>query len=292
MKSISPQIRVVSAEFAKRIIDKSATFSTKKTLKNLRKRISTFLGSFNLVFAFPLIVIKRTSLLLEKTRIAVPAMNSIIINAYFKGVFASNLVLTSYFDQPTMTVFEGVHRLPKEILRRKQDMVISFPRTTPLQADQKGISPYVPVQVVPFLNENSTHVSMSPDALSSDLNLSSYPLIVNEAKFRTLFLDKSRRLNSQKVIEVPLRILSRADKRLAIASREKHRQSTYEFAPSEHVIRVHPQIIRETKERIVEKEKVSPQQAKPLSFDVNRLADQVYQLIERKVRIERERRGL
>lgn len=50
-----------------------------------------------------------------------------------------------------------------------------------------------------------------------------------------------------------------------------------------------PQIIRE--ERIIEKEVASKSPQLP-KIDVDHLADQVYQLMERKIRIERERRGL
>lgn len=50
-----------------------------------------------------------------------------------------------------------------------------------------------------------------------------------------------------------------------------------------------PQIIKE--ERIIEKEVASKSLQLP-KINVDRLADQVYQLMERKIRIERERRGL
>ncbi len=60
----------------------------------------------------------------------------------------------------------------------------------------------------------------------------------------------------------------------------------------EHVTSTHTEIV---KERVIEREsdskplQVTPQ---PPSIDVDRMADQIYQLIERRVRIERERRGL
>ena len=58
----------------------------------------------------------------------------------------------------------------------------------------------------------------------------------------------------------------------------------------EHVTSTHTEII---KERVIEKEDKPPHATPQLpSVDVNRLTDQVYQLMERKVRIERERRGL
>ena len=58
----------------------------------------------------------------------------------------------------------------------------------------------------------------------------------------------------------------------------------------EHVTSTHTELI---KEKVIEKED-KPLQATPQlpSFDLNRLTDKVYQLLERKIRIERERRGL
>ncbi|MEA3281840.1 MAG: hypothetical protein U9Q68_04650 [Euryarchaeota archaeon] len=56
-----------------------------------------------------------------------------------------------------------------------------------------------------------------------------------------------------------------------------------------------PKNMEVIKERVVEKEvDFKPPQiaSQPSGIDANRLADQIYQLIERRVRIERERRGL
>jgi hypothetical protein len=60
----------------------------------------------------------------------------------------------------------------------------------------------------------------------------------------------------------------------------------------EHVTSTHTELI---KERVIEKEEESklPNATPPLpSIDVNGIADQVYSFIERKIRIEKERRGL
>ena len=58
----------------------------------------------------------------------------------------------------------------------------------------------------------------------------------------------------------------------------------------EHVTATHTEII---KERVIEKEdKVSHATPQLPRIDVNRLTDQVYQMMARKIRIERERRGL
>lgn len=60
----------------------------------------------------------------------------------------------------------------------------------------------------------------------------------------------------------------------------------------EHVKR-NPKIINEAREQIVKEQTlVSEQKVILPSIDMNRLSDQIYELIERKVRIERERRGL
>ena len=52
-------------------------------------------------------------------------------------------------------------------------------------------------------------------------------------------------------------------------------------------------IINETEEEVAKKQPfVSEPQINLPSIDMNRLVDQIYELIERKARIERERRGL
>jgi hypothetical protein len=60
----------------------------------------------------------------------------------------------------------------------------------------------------------------------------------------------------------------------------------------EHVTSTHTEIVNE---RVIERESDSkPLHAtpQPLSIDIDRMADQIYQLMERRTRIERERRGL
>jgi hypothetical protein len=75
--------------------------------------------------------------------------------------------------------------------------------------------------------------------------------------------------------------------------REIEKVPLYHTYPKiEHVTSTHTEII---KERVIEKEAESkPPLVTPQlpSIDVNRLADQVYSFIERKIRIEKERRGL
>ena len=72
---------------------------------------------------------------------------------------------------------------------------------------------------------------------------------------------------------------------------EVEKAPTYHTYPEiEHVSATHTEII---KERVIEKEAEPPHATpQPPGIDVNRLAEQIYQLIERRVRIERERRGL
>jgi hypothetical protein len=279
MQNIKPQIGVASEKFAKRIINKHAAFPTKKTLENLGKKTSAFLGTLNLVYAFPLIIINKTNSLLERTQTALPTKTNVfLINAYFKGFFSSKTLAS-----------EGANRLSQKILRHNQEMVASLPMKPAVQTGQSEIKPPAPTKMDPFLNSNSTNELTSPTAISSGLNLSPHKLIVRATHAR--FLDTPRRIHSQAVGAVPFHSISKADETQASAH-EKRNKSMYEFASSEHVIRAYPQIIREIKEKIIERDTVPPQQAKPLAFDVNRLADQIYQLIERKARIERERRGL
>ena len=58
-------------------------------------------------------------------------------------------------------------------------------------------------------------------------------------------------------------------------------------------IRKKLEIVEETSKQIVKKHITIPEQKNALpSINIDRLADQIYSLIERKARIERERRGL
>jgi hypothetical protein len=80
------------------------------------------------------------------------------------------------------------------------------------------------------------------------------------------------------------------------------RQHTLEMEKAASIYHTHPEIEHVTttrteiiKERVIEKEEESkPPHAAPQlpSIDVNRLTDQIYQMMERKIRIEKERRGL
>jgi len=81
------------------------------------------------------------------------------------------------------------------------------------------------------------------------------------------------------------------NKQRALNNMEMEKAPIYHTYPKiEHVTSTHTELI---KEKVIEKED-KPLQATPQlpSFDLNRLTDQVYQLLERKIRIERERRGL
>ena len=81
------------------------------------------------------------------------------------------------------------------------------------------------------------------------------------------------------------------NKQTRLNASEVEKAPIYHSYPEiEHVTSTHTEII---KERVIEKED-KPAQVTPQlpSIDVNRLAGQIYQLIERRVRIEKERRGL
>ncbi|MHC1599508.1 MAG: hypothetical protein ACXQS5_01620, partial [Candidatus Methanospirareceae archaeon] len=76
-------------------------------------------------------------------------------------------------------------------------------------------------------------------------------------------------------------------------SSRAERTDIYRTYPEiEHAAPTNTEVI---KERVIEKEvDFKPPQiaSQPSGIDANRLADQIYQLIERRVRIDRERRGL
>jgi hypothetical protein len=83
------------------------------------------------------------------------------------------------------------------------------------------------------------------------------------------------------------------NKQTHLNTREIEKVPLYHTYPKiEHVTSTHTELI---KERVIEKEEESklPNATPPLpSIDVNGIADQVYSFIERKIRIEKERRGL
>jgi len=90
----------------------------------------------------------------------------------------------------------------------------------------------------------------------------------------------------------PLHLLHNARYTKSDSSRAGRADIYRAYPEIEHAAPTNMEVI---KERVIEKEveskspQITPQ---PSGIDANRLADQIYQLIERRVRIERERRGL
>jgi D-hexose-6-phosphate mutarotase len=86
-------------------------------------------------------------------------------------------------------------------------------------------------------------------------------------------------------------IINKKNEHMQLNIREIEKAPLYHTYPRiEHVTSTHTEII---KERVIEKEDRTPHATPQLpSIDLNRLTDQIYPLLERKVRIERERRGL
>jgi hypothetical protein len=67
--------------------------------------------------------------------------------------------------------------------------------------------------------------------------------------------------------------------------------SSYEPASTEHLIKPQPQAKRDVAKQVDQDSATFKAVEKPVASDLNSLADKIYQLIERKAKIERERRG-
>jgi hypothetical protein len=288
MPSINAQIGLGGAKFAKRVIDKYIAFPARKHLISSGKKISNFMGKLNLVYSFSRILIKWNTLRFEQTR---------------------TMVLTKKlpFLSQNKIALERAYRYPEQILRHKQ-------ATTPShQAGPREFSLLSHVHAAPFLGAYPLSEALQSYALWQKETglpherLSDKDILEKQARWfservlqrgqRTGFFQQQKSVQylNQRIFEAIIGrgIHAKEDVETPLhATQQKPRASLYEYAPSEHVIRSYPQIIKETREKIVEKESAPVQQANPSALDVSRLADQIYQLIERKIRIERERRGL
>jgi hypothetical protein len=283
---------------------------------DFKKRISTLSDKLNLVYAFPLMVIKRSLLLLERTRTVAPTRNiRALVNVYFKNRFPPNLYLisldeslTRMFEAWNKLTFDEAYSFPEKTWRHQQRTASSHPvKTTPL-AEQRQFSPLI--RVIQFLNVHPKGLAVSLNALSSwEPVLSKFQAIfshktITEKEIRR-FSEKvshypnqsmlqsfvGRRIHSEKAAGTPFHTPLGAETGLVMVTQGKQPVSMYEYAPAEHVIRAYTQIIKERNKQIVEKEEVISKPKPTSPIDINRLADQIYRLIERKARIERERRG-
>jgi hypothetical protein len=318
MLNTNTQMGLIGSKLAEQIVDKYAAFSALRRLKSFRGTISRFLDRQNLVYAFPLILIRRNVLLSKKTRTVLLTKNvPILTKSFFEKRISPNLYLFSSSNKLPMMTFLTWNKLALENVRESREQALRLKQETVVLHQ---------TEANPQISSLSTHVFTSPffatyrfglalhsrelsreETVLSHTRLSKEKIIEKQIKWfpekilqrdqRMVFLDQQRPF--QHVKQGRLQLLN---SRGVLAERGSETPfnttqgnpslSVHEYVPQQYVVRAYPQIIRETKEKIVEKESIPAKQAKSLAFDMNRLADQICQFIERKVRIERERRGL
>ncbi|NQE46216.1 hypothetical protein C5S31_09375 [ANME-1 cluster archaeon GoMg2] len=168
---------------------------------------------------------------------------------------------TSFLSQQTGP--EKQQEVP--LILQKSEMKITHPLSHETSTARAG-------RELAFENYQLPLVSHKPSAVSNN-NLGTYiPPTTSD------FINRSFNIINKKNEQMQLGI--------------KKAPIYHTYPKIEHVTATHTEII---KERVIEKkEDIKPLHATPQlpSIDLNRLTDQVYQMLARKVRIERERRGL
>lgn len=307
-------IGLASEKFSKNIIRRHTTFSMPRALITFRKKVFSFLNRMNLIYAFPMMIIRRTVLTSEKTRITKTTpktWNIFNIQAEFKFplsryvISPSAGILTSETSEVEANVSSHMPLLSQPSLPRTfLDMGYPIQAQTSIPVDGSAILKTVFEKQIGSISETAlTHVlktalekpsgTLLKRSLSTVLKTVSYgfPMATKESESSAMELLTSRIIPSMQQ-KAPLFGGSDAYDGFTPTMQDRSRRTEPTYTLAEHVLRTSPQVIRETKERIVEKE-VAPEPRERLSApETNRLADQVYQLIERKIRIERERRGL
>jgi hypothetical protein len=167
-------------------------------------------------------------------------------------VLPNGQAIFSSFESSSMALAQPVSH---ETTRKETESAFSNYRL-PLVTQQPPVVTYVPSAV-----STKNLVTYIPSGTSDFIN----------STFINIMNNKQRALNNMEMEKAPI---------------------YHTYPKIEHVTATHTEII---KERVIEKEEdIKPLHATPQlpSIDLNRLTDQVYQMLERKIRIERERRGL
>jgi hypothetical protein len=173
---------------------------------------------------------------------------------------------------------------------------------------QKSDAPYGHLETLPKGQKRISYLKSSPMALAQPLSHETSTIKTeNELAFQNyplpvVSLQPSAVSNNNLRTYIPpttsnfinlssFNIIKKKNEQMQLNIREIEKAPLYHTYPRiEHVTSTHTEII---KERVIEKEDRTPHATPQLpSIDLNRLTDQIYPLLERKVRIERERRGL
>lgn len=276
------QIGSFRMNFAKNIVNKYATFDVFRYLTNYRDNVLRYRSRLDLAYALPFMLLTKNMLISKKDRSPHGTeKNRVQGKAYFEKKISYSLYLSRIIKTPLMIL--GWNNKILEKSRPFTGQILKYVQAPQLSNRTRTIGPS-------FLGELSPHTNIVKYEFSRVKNANPPSSLNGEAAFHLPFTIRGRHSKTEKAY--PFNLLSSRVTPLARTDINKSNSVGYEYAPSEHVIRAYPQIIRETREKIVEKEGGTMQKVKPPSFDLNRLTEQLIQLIERKVRIERERRGL
>ena len=235
-----------------------SAFSNKNLVTYMHPSTSDFIAPFFRLYSF-----KPTSFFSQKT---VPEKQ--------QGATASNL-------QKSDTVLPPYRHLERAVLPNGQKIFSSFESSSmelaqPVshETTRKETESAFTNYPLPLVTQQPPVVTSKPSAFSNK-NLVTYmhPSTSDfiDSTFINIMNNKQRALNNMEMEKAPI---------------------YHTYPKIEHVTATHTELI---KERVIEKkEDIKPLHATPQlpSIDLNRLTDQVYQMLARKVRIERERRGL
>jgi hypothetical protein len=310
MLATKVNIAITDMNFARKITSKHLFFA-KLTLKPAAKQLSaSFLSRVNFVHSFPTMFIKRNISLFHSTYITKtvnnqtsltlnmqPALNQQVLNQWNRHVqtilmspsnatekkFAGDISIAQNLSQ-TMSKAPSFFSADRFILEKQQAPA----RLLPTAIVRKTLHiDYLKTAGSSTINPQASSKVLSlkrKKALSEKLRLFSQKIIANHVSFR----EESRSVGELLTLKASDSIMAEAFQK----QRQPPRFDGYELVPKEHFISVQSQIGRSKIKQAGDEEPMLPKtQQKIVAPDVNVLADKVYQLIERKARIERERRG-
>jgi len=328
-------IGVVDKKFAQLLIIKNTTFASHKPLSTFKVAVVAFLSLLNFIYAFPLILVKRSVSLSQSTHSilntiehsasqnASPRMigrglvddeykcrqvafvNQQIVKNYaaITGLLGASLLnvllrerlvpiqknarspvsrapFARFFNQFSLVSIEANFQPPlKHVLRLRETN--NYGRTLVVRARELS-------------GEKVKFKTAQGFSLSRNVQFAEPLKMFSERKFVYSQINASRRRKVPYQITAGTPQPSRSSSFVSpvSATESKTRPFIYDYSAVEHVINLIPQIMNETAERILAKTNSAKREERNPTLDVNRLADKVCQLIERRARIERERRGL
>ncbi len=250
---------------------------------------SSFWSRLSFIYAFPIKIINRNTQLIQKNGIS---PNTVYIQTQTKTYTQKLIINNQIFSLPNYPSFTTLH-LSKALRFAK---IKSDRQEKTLQTNKdESFSPTLNETRLPTLKNLQTQIILAPKKTlstkqmritSKTLHLFTHQLInpVNNTE------NSTTRTNEN----LPSKVPSQTTQQANLIQKTGPTPISFELASAEHLIK-HPQpkIKDAIKQCDVElgRSKPSGDREKILAPDINSLANKVYQLIERKARIERERRG-